>query len=399
MRKNIHEPIEKFEEDLLERQELARRIHARLKSADCPVAIGLYGSWGTGKSSLLNLLKQINSEDKEKTIYTGEIIDAWKYEGVDNLFIPIIVNLKKLAGVDFSSLGKQIVRILTVTGLALTHVATEKLGGITPKDISEYDELVAGSGKARLEKMVDDIQETETSFQDIINAARKHTGRDKIVFCIDNLDRCTPEHVVSLLESIKNFVGVENCVWVFAIDAGVIASYIDKKYDGTRMDGNSYLDKIIPEQYHITLAPEKDGKYILDLIFDVTGRYSLDNRNRLPLIPNILVPRRIIKSAKKFAEYIEINSWADRDTIFLLCLLYHAWPTFYEHISMETEVERIFDVFLTSDDSFPLAARFKNDQNLVHFLKTAFSQYPYGTGQSPANIRAILDGLRKVGLP
>ncbi|MCA2002661.1 MAG: KAP family NTPase [Chloroflexi bacterium] len=65
---NIHEPLTPtpecpegiFQRDILDRHRLAERILNRLTEEDCPYALGIYGGWGTGKTSLLNLMKQLN---------------------------------------------------------------------------------------------------------------------------------------------------------------------------------------------------------------------------------------------------------------------------------------------------------------------------------------------------
>jgi predicted KAP-like P-loop ATPase len=95
------------------------------------------------------------------------------------------------------------------------------------------------------------VESTQRAFCELIqvslNGLEKEEGYKlkRIVFCIDNLDRCAPENAINLLESVKNFLIVPGCTWVFAVDSEVIASYINKKYEDTAVNGYDYLDKII----------------------------------------------------------------------------------------------------------------------------------------------------------
>ena len=137
---NIHDPIINISQDKLNAQSLAKIILHRLTDNDCPSTIGLYGSWGTGKTSTLNIMADLNrlaqtnkdhelinkpsekvvikdkmsllvrgSTEKElvlempkntETMTTSkslhiEIIDAWQYDSTNNLLTPVIVRLLK----------------------------------------------------------------------------------------------------------------------------------------------------------------------------------------------------------------------------------------------------------------------------------------------------------------
>jgi predicted KAP-like P-loop ATPase len=54
---SIHDPIQEITEDVLERSGLADAVFNRLNSVDCPSVLGVYGGWGSGKSSLINFSK------------------------------------------------------------------------------------------------------------------------------------------------------------------------------------------------------------------------------------------------------------------------------------------------------------------------------------------------------
>lgn len=180
------------------------------------------------------------------------------------------------------------------------------------------------------------------------------------------------------------------------------------------MDGNSYLDKIIPEQYHLSFFPEENDSRIYDLVRSAAGReLTLNDWKRLPLIPSIMVPRRLKKSTVKFAEYFDgQRTEGDRDTVFLLCLLYHSWPDFYERLSSSSpqHIGRILANFFQKknfqDESvrwgeyapLPLDKKFAENQDLIYFLQTAF---PNNSPEAEVvgEIHQAMAGLRQIGLP
>ena len=58
-------PIDQFEEDLLGRAPFARQLADSILSIDLTdsFAVGIYGKWGTGKTSVLNMMqKEIESK-------------------------------------------------------------------------------------------------------------------------------------------------------------------------------------------------------------------------------------------------------------------------------------------------------------------------------------------------
>ena len=410
-RLNIHEPIVSIGEDFLNRKILARRILNRLQDTQCPSAIGIYGGWGTGKSSLLNL---INLENVQANSHIDiHIVDAWKYDSTGNLLTPVIMLLKELSKKkgfkDISGLRVSALQVLRVTSLATVDILASKYLGVGIEDIKKLsDEEFSNSLIHKWQTLTDDIKGASDAFQELVDSTLD-TGNRKLVLCIDNLDRCTPDHVVSLLESIKNFVGVRNCIWVFAMDASVVASYINHKYDGTAMDGNSYLDKMIFEQYHLSLSPSQNGDEIIHLIRHATNeRFVLENAKQLPQVPKALTPRRLIKSAKKLAD--SHNDAGEPDQlVFSMILLYYTWPDFYERLS-SPNIEHIAGLLAhffkdKAEEKWggvrpiPLAQKFANDPELIYFLRHTFPHYKTNADQILSTVKNICNALREVGLP
>lgn len=412
--RDIHAPIEHKNEDILGRFSLAERIYDRLRGDNCPQAIGIYGGWGTGKTSLLKLLQEIHLKIREPMLQI-EYVDSWQYENSGDLFVPILVKLMARKAAVNPAMATYLKRVSLATLYMGTDLLLRNLTGLNLGDVKSYkDDIEAKEGGhvplSTWEGLTDTVEETNRAMEELVGKINQGIKTAKIAFLIDNLDRCSPENTVRLLESVKNFLSVPGCVWVFAMDSGVVASYINRKYEGTSMDGNSYLDKIIPEQYHLSFFPEENDSRIYDLVRSATGReLTLNDWKRLPLIPSVMVPRRLKKSTVKFAEYFDgERTNGDRDTIFLLCLLYHSWPDFYERLSSSSiqHVGRVLANFFPEDDSMhwgeytalPLDKKFTDNQDLIYFLQTAFPTNGRDT-EVAGEIHRALEGLRQIGLP
>ena len=229
----VFDPIQDIESDCLGRYQFARRIWKRVSAPDCSSAVGLYGGWGTGKTSILNLMKKINEQENlsplEKPLM--EVFDVWPYEVSGDLSLPILFQMQRWESdleLDTHSLYWR--RVFGVLGQAGMDIALQKLLNMRTSDLQGYM-----ASLKELKTHVDDIREAQNAFCELAALVSKAHHNRRIVFLVDNLDRCSPENVVRLLESIKNFLHAPNCVWVFAMDSGVVASYIDHKYEGTRM--------------------------------------------------------------------------------------------------------------------------------------------------------------------
>ncbi len=425
---NIHDPIaistdDIEKRDILQRHRLAERILKRLGEPDCPRVVGIYGSWGTGKTSLVNMLIHANGGENGQNFCILNI-DAWKYESGDGLLIPVIIHFKELTGsAELPDIWKSIAkRAVATAGIAIGDGLLSPFG-VGPSQIGDvYDKLSSRDDQAsyiaileKWERQADEIEETEKAFEKLVSTAIQFQGGKRILICVDNLDRCSPENAVRLLESVKNFFQVPGCIWLFAIDSDVVAGYINKKYQDTGVDGYSYLDKIIPEQFHLSLSPVTDRQLIETLLQYAIGegRFQFDVENKVPQIPKVLVPRRLIKSARKFAEFYK-SRHASRgippETVMMLCLLYHTWPNFYQRLSSgsDNHIQRILENFFpeevnpsnASKSIIPLHESLVKDSELTYFVRMAF---PGIYSDSPVkyvkDIILGLSGLRECGLP
>lgn len=417
----IFDPIVDLENDDLGRSAFARQLLARLSEENCSPTIGLYGGWGVGKTSTLHLIEKINDACSDTNPKKLEIsyVDAWCYEVTGDLTIPILIRLRELAGdqkdPEYSTRWKRVVGVVAQAG---TDILLRKLLDLELGDVKEYAQYIQEASKGRttpqtLKNLMDAVDSAQKDFEYLVNEVWEKKQHRRIVFLIDNLDRCSPENVVRLLESIRNFMDPQHLTWVFAMDSGVIASYIDKKYEDTKMDGNSYLDKIIPEQYHIPPITSSDMPKLqrfLARVLPENHNASLPEINlmKVPQLPEVLVPRRLLKTAHRFYRaYMmpsKLGAPAEPDTIFALILLYNSWPAFYERFSSDQpeHVRGILANFIQKEQNsphlIPLPQKYLADRSLMHYMYHCFVK-----GQDPDATQIILAGsmawLREAGLP
>lgn len=269
-------PTEKHREandaDLFGFKELAQKIHTEiLLEMETPNCVGIFGNWGVGKTSFLNqLLSTIQSDSSTKT----EVVffAPWKYEystGANDLLYALMSEVKNYFKIeDENDLWNGLAA--SVVGASFS-IANKLLNGLTLSvidldDMLKRSEILAKTLELDKEKWVDHIKEFQNTFSQFITSVLKKSKSEKLVVVIDDLDRCLPENTVRLLEAIKNFLFIENVLFVLALDNRIVSEMIEQKYGLHMGYGQEYLMKIIP--YHIDLPVPPLEKVVEDFLLD-----------------------------------------------------------------------------------------------------------------------------------
>ena len=252
-----------------------------------PSTLGLYGDWGSGKSSLMKLAQQrieelskakkkTDEEDIPKTLCIE--FNGWLFEGYDDTktslcgtildtlddekrFGPEVANKAKelIEKIDFKKIIGKGVKfgldyLLTggigaLTDLTLSSILNSiknQTGTIESKDIEEVLAKFKSEEKTRTE-----IKKFREDFKQLL----KDSKVDNVVVFIDELDRCNPDTVLDVFEAMRLFLFVEGMSFVIGADQRLIQYAIKTKYKevpGNNLDiGKEYLEKVI--QYPITI--------------------------------------------------------------------------------------------------------------------------------------------------
>ncbi len=298
------QPIMGAKHDRLNFSHYADVLSDVVLTADTPITIGIFGPWGSGKTSLMRLVAEqlINRRTAGHRWARVVWFNAWQYERDQGALWRALL-LRVLEGLEGDQLGEedaqQIMdwRMRLYTDVQRTetgsiHIDWPKLGkealhlGLSlipsPTAFLELAHLLQGE-MGTLEEIVSAFQREHTEvyrrqltlleeFQGgFAHLVREYVwGRNGLlVVFIDDLDRCLPERAVEVLEAIKLFLDVKGCVFFIAVDRDIIervvrvqyTSYMvgeDEKRNNAPTTGQSYLEKIVQLPFH--LPPLEDDQ-------------------------------------------------------------------------------------------------------------------------------------------
>lgn len=190
---NSDKPIEKFEEDILGRAVFAKNLGQAILEFNTMdnITIGLYGKWGTGKTSIINLaIKQII--DLTQHLNKGErptIIkfEPWNFNSNDNLIIQFFKQLKyELRMKENKGTSKQLGEALEAYSEAISFVES------IPQ-IGKFASLFKITAKFTGDQLKNrDLNVSIADTKDrLIRELKKQ--KKKIIVIIDDIDRLTNE--------------------------------------------------------------------------------------------------------------------------------------------------------------------------------------------------------------
>ena len=311
------------EEDLLDRKELVSALAALFQSKDqeTPLTIGLFGSWGIGKSSILAMLKKRLRKESPGQ-FDFAIFNAWEYEHTANLAAGLA---QEVVGGLVEGLGWTQKTWLRIRFGAREHkwkvlkalfdllIVAVSLGaavwlGMLGRDEKNPSGLLELGGVAIflwfLGKTAQDLKllwEHPLSTQlftyldlprygehlGLIPVLKRHISllcklrlgkrkgvQRRLVVLIDDLDRCDAENIVSTFEAVRLVMDLSNVIVVIALDARVALKAISERYRKLEIDGEAtaedmareYLGKII--QLPLRMQPSDNfGTYLTEGLF------------------------------------------------------------------------------------------------------------------------------------
>lgn len=276
--------------DLLNVQHLVAAVEATVRAEHLlPVTVGVFGDWGSGKSTVMNLAREALAGDDDILCVH---FNGWLFEGYEDAKAAILgtildkVDEKKGVGAEAKELiGKLAKRVNWFRVVGLAGSAATMIQGLPP----EFAMAAAGAHAAPgLIKEVfeaapegeDQVRRTIRDFQQDFRELLDKTGIRTVVVFIDDLDRCLPTTIVATLEAIRLFVFVPGMAFVIAADERLVRRAVRQHFPGvveavpevaanypSSDVGREYLEKLIQVPVHVPPLSRAEIATYVNLLF------------------------------------------------------------------------------------------------------------------------------------
>lgn len=248
---NDDEILEHLKNNTILRNQQLRVLVKLLNSFKDNTTIAIDGAWGSGKTVFVKQLCMLADKAVEdygrNTLNDADIaklrenqklfyFNAWESDYLGDALSAIL--LKLIAADDEGFNEVNIKRAFSMLDpAAMVKTVTANLVNIEGK--RKKDRLVEGV------KMLVDRHDAVNEFIDIVKG-----DSQRVVFVIDEVDRCKPSFAVDLLETIKHYFTRDDVTFILTTNT-VESSHTIKKYYGHEFDGAGYLNKFFDYSYHL----------------------------------------------------------------------------------------------------------------------------------------------------
>ena len=333
-------------DDLLEFRHAAWGLAAMLLGATdaTPITLGVQGSWGSGKSSLMSQIREELEEQASALGWQCRTLwfNAWTAEGASGL-----AGLVKsvLAELDPKVLRRLIRRSRAASSWLRIAVvlagASLGLGRLTDEVWRRFSLDAQRRNELR--------EHLRSAMKDWVDQAPKLGMRRLLVIFVDDLDRCSPANVLEILEAIRLYLDAPGFAFVVGYDAQRITeALMEGKTYSTPLAVREYLEKIIQVDYRLPPPSGVQAEALAQSCLRQSGAKPLVGDAEVSLIIERTNrnPRRLKRFLNHFvmAQELDPNAahFSSAELIRLL-LLRIFFPEVYQLIVVERDRDLLAD--------------------------------------------------------
>ncbi len=280
-------PILDMAEDRFDFSDYAEALGQIVLSGNTPLTVGIFGPWGSGKTSLMRLIIKRLQGRRTTHHRRAHIIwfNAWQYERDETaiwrmLLFRVLEGLRTLDltpqdrqqiedwetrlysdvnrtergswQVDWPQLGKGALQL----GLSLAGTSSGLLAllNLANDEMSTIEDVVKAVHRKELEihrRQLTMIEEFQDGLAKLIQTYIWERNGVLVIF-VDDLDRCLPDRALDVLETIKLFLDVPGGVFFLAADHERIEDVVQQRYGSQDVGvGESYLEKLVQLPFYL----------------------------------------------------------------------------------------------------------------------------------------------------
>jgi len=253
-------------EDYLDRLPIAHSMYRTIKSAHggYSTRMGLYGEWGAGKTSLLNLLRDIAVAQGDVVIH----VSAWRAAEADSFMTTLsremnseIEKRNKKTSLKFKL--KRLVHKLSLGYVSIAE-ATGQASGKLDGDISQMITASAAFTGAIAKSVEQRLSLSSETVEQLRELLKEH----QVIVFVDDLDRADPRILPKTLMTLREYLDWPGFAFVLAFDKEIITRSLDDYSAAFSSVRQPFLEKIIDVTYDLKVPPKHFSVRMAEQVLD-----------------------------------------------------------------------------------------------------------------------------------
>jgi KAP family P-loop domain len=262
------------------RQKYARNLIALFKESSAGLVITINSNWGDGKTTFIKMWEEMLRQDNQfipiyfdafqndfsgdaflsiATLIHQTLMDRKEEYGIDpknERQLDYLKQSSKTLALDFAMMG---------TGMAISSLSGGVIDkGILTRFLNWFRKTVLGIYSINIDQKFqahidsqNNIKKYKDKLRDILSQDND-TQSKKIIFFVDELDRCRPDFAIEVIEKIKHLFSADNVYFVLAINHEQLISTIGYAYGVDESDAAIYLQKFVHIETNLPPIEHKD---------------------------------------------------------------------------------------------------------------------------------------------
>jgi KAP P-loop protein len=264
--------------------------HIIMDESLLPASIGVYGDWGSGKSSIMSI-SQNSLKELDKSIMIINF-NAWLFEDYGDTKKTVINRILDELEIELEQKEKptnklvklrRSVNLFDLSSLLVKNSPTIMSTIINPLNFGEMTKTIGSDLEAYIRNIKENyealtshksLRDDISNFREQFGALIQESGLSRVVIYIDEMDRCLPDTILEIFEAMRLFLFDGKVAFVFGADERQISYAIRQKYSDSIFDvehkiniGKEYLEKIIQYPIRIPTMTVSETEMYLTLLF------------------------------------------------------------------------------------------------------------------------------------
>ena len=258
---NPDQPIKSKKEDVLGRDQFAKSLGDAILSYNekDSLVIGLFGAWGSGKTSIINMavehIEDVASKNRTDAKPIVIKFNPWNFSDQNQLIIQFFKQLstvlKRQDGTGAKKAGKKME----------TYAKCISPFALLP-NVAPFASIISGVFKITgcAAKSYGNLKSSDlNTIREELNKLLEKQAH-KIIVVIDDVDRLNNTEIRQIFQLVKSLGNFSNTIYLLAFDRDVVINALTKVQEGS---GAEYLEKVVQVPFEMPLIPKSYTEHLL----------------------------------------------------------------------------------------------------------------------------------------